>query len=255
MSAASSVIFLACLLPAVHPGSAAESTDTRVYFVRHGLALHNVIGPGHCQDEEFLDPPLVSEGRRQALDLGHHLGVTGLVVDVIYSSPLLRALETTSLLRRAAWGDLSGRPVAVPPPVIVLEGLRESGSACTADWRRPVSDTFHKFPDFNFSDISSDADPARELESETACKARGAAFLSGLATQNTWGAQQKRRVLIVSHASFLQSMLFNEASQAGEDRRGPVLIPVDAPSSSPLFGNRSIGEIANCEVLSFGIAV
>ncbi len=61
-------------------------------LVRHGLTAWNVSG----QFQGHTDTPLSEEGRAQAQALGKHLKKAK--IDVVYSSPLSRALETAQLV-------------------------------------------------------------------------------------------------------------------------------------------------------------
>jgi broad specificity phosphatase PhoE len=65
---------------------------TRLVLIRHGETEWNVEGRYQGQ----ADPPLNAKGLSQALELAEKLD--GLPLDVVYSSPLLRALETAEIL-------------------------------------------------------------------------------------------------------------------------------------------------------------
>jgi broad specificity phosphatase PhoE len=225
--------------------------DARIYLIRHGLAVHNVLeAPGHCNDSYVLDPPLVSQGRREALDAGHAFALHSIPVDVIYTSPLFRALQTTALLRRAGWGDASQSYRAVPqavPPVRVVEALRERGSACTADWRQPASMSAVSFPEFDFSGLlpSADADPSRAWESPEQAAARATDVFKALcdfiaaekaagrvpvhdadSALGSGGGGRALSLALVSHASFLDDLLQSDAGLYG-------LRPVGTPMGPP----------------------
>lgn len=66
---------------------------TRLLLIRHGETDWNV--ERRCQGQE--DPPLNSQGREQALLLADAL--SGISLDVLYSSPLARARETARILK------------------------------------------------------------------------------------------------------------------------------------------------------------
>lgn len=65
---------------------------TRLILVRHGETDWNVVGRYQGQE----DPPLNARGLAQAESLAARLDGSGL--EVIYSSPLLRALQTAQLI-------------------------------------------------------------------------------------------------------------------------------------------------------------
>lgn len=90
----------------------------KIYFSRHGESQANVL---HEISNRGLKHPLTLAGRQQALDLAHRL--EGRAISHIYSSPVLRAIETTVIvahqlgieyevveaLREYDVGDLEGR--------------------------------------------------------------------------------------------------------------------------------------------------
>ena len=90
----------------------------QVYFVRHGQSLANALG----QHAGWAQVPLTEQGRQDAKKAGDVLA--GLQFDAVYSSDLLRALETaeiaipgcqpmtTALLRELHVGTLVGKTAA-----------------------------------------------------------------------------------------------------------------------------------------------
>jgi broad specificity phosphatase PhoE len=65
----------------------------RIYFTRHGESQANVL---HEISNRGLRHGLTRRGREQALALAHRL--QGLPIDCVYSSPVLRAVETTVIV-------------------------------------------------------------------------------------------------------------------------------------------------------------
>ncbi len=67
---------------------------TDIYIARHGQNEDNANGilNGH------RDLPLTELGRDQAKELGEAINASGLSFDVVYSSPLLRAYETATIV-------------------------------------------------------------------------------------------------------------------------------------------------------------
>jgi broad specificity phosphatase PhoE len=229
---------------------ASFAAPTRVYLVRHGLAVHNVLEPpGHCLDLYVLDPPLVAQGRLEALNAGHAFAINNVSIDIVFSSPLFRALQTTALLLRAGWGDaaLSYRPAApvVAPPVHIEEFLRERGSACTADWRRPVSEAARQFPGFNFSSLSqltppTNEDAFREWEPLDKAAERAATFMDFIHAFSE-SRSAPSNILLVSHASFLDDIIMSHSG----------LVPVATTFSLPYsYDGR---HIRNGEILVFDL--
>lgn len=91
----------------------------KVYFIRHGVARHNVPDPNTGQmpnlfDERYTDPQLIQQGEMQARELGAKLRQMGLVsdgitgnsdtmdidcnemrsIDLVVCSPLTRCIQT-----------------------------------------------------------------------------------------------------------------------------------------------------------------
>lgn len=69
-----------------------------IYIGRHGQNVDNVNGilNGH------RDLPLTDVGRTQAVQLGEGIKEAGLHFDAVYSSPLIRALETAQIAAKTA---------------------------------------------------------------------------------------------------------------------------------------------------------
>ena len=69
-----------------------------LYIVRHGQT--------HKNKQKVLqgrsDLPLNDEGRAQALEVGEKLNELGIKPEILYSSPLIRAVETAELIGKAA---------------------------------------------------------------------------------------------------------------------------------------------------------
>lgn len=63
-------------------------------LIRHGLTVWNKTG----QFQGHTDTPLSPEGRRQARALGKYLSKASQTVDLVYSSPLSRSLETAQIV-------------------------------------------------------------------------------------------------------------------------------------------------------------
>lgn len=65
----------------------------KIYFSRHGQSQANLLRELSCQG---LKHPLTAQGREQAQELAQRL--TACAITRIYSSPLLRAIETTVIV-------------------------------------------------------------------------------------------------------------------------------------------------------------
>ena len=96
-------------------------------LIRHG-AVDSPIGP---EGPLIYGPeqPLNIQGQHQIIRLGQNLKDSGVVPDVIYTSPFIRAIQSAELLRETFSNN---------PPVIIREALRGS---YTPQWSlRPESE-------------------------------------------------------------------------------------------------------------------
>ena len=68
----------------------------KIYLARHGQNIDNVDGilNGH------RDKPLTQKGIEQAYEIAEKIQQAGICFDVIYSSPLVRAYETASIISK-----------------------------------------------------------------------------------------------------------------------------------------------------------
>jgi broad specificity phosphatase PhoE len=93
-----------------------------IHLVRHGQAFNNL---GHY---DWLDPNLTDKGLNQARDLGEHWPESDLI-DVVVSSPQIRALNTTFNLLDV----MTKRNISLPDftrnPIIAFPELQELGSS------------------------------------------------------------------------------------------------------------------------------
>ena len=83
----------------IHPDFQAD-----FYFIRHGESESNAT-PGLAAGVNF-DAPMTDRGHKQAIALGERLAAEGRLFDRIYSSSLIRAVQTTQgMLRGMGIGD------------------------------------------------------------------------------------------------------------------------------------------------------
>ena len=75
-----------------------NDTEFDFYFIRHGESESNVT-PGLAAGANF-DAPMTERGHRQAEAVGRRLAKEGVVFDRIYSSSMVRAVQTTEGLLR-----------------------------------------------------------------------------------------------------------------------------------------------------------
>ena len=122
-----------------------------VAFVRHGIACHNLWDPvthqpPRLEDPNLWDPPLVYEGKQQALEAGEYTKTwwrttqLGEEIELIVTSPLTRCIQTTML------GFLPGdgytctqKSDADEPEIYCTELVREAFGMHYPDKRRSKS--------------------------------------------------------------------------------------------------------------------
>lgn len=118
-----------------------------VVFVRHGVAQHNIIQARtgktpDLRDPNLFDPPLVRDGKFQALDAGERLRVWwqttqgGNRIELVVVSPLTRCLQTVSLAFLP--GDQYSKNCK-EPTIVCLEDVREAFGMHYPDRRRNKS--------------------------------------------------------------------------------------------------------------------
>lgn len=101
-------------------------TAARLLFARHGATAPNLAGL-RCGGD--LDPPLVEEGRRQAIELARKVALHAVPIDLIICSDLLRTRETAAIVR-ASLG---------PVELCVMPAFRERR---LGGWNlQPIADT------------------------------------------------------------------------------------------------------------------
>jgi broad specificity phosphatase PhoE len=101
----------------------------KVVFVRHGIAQHNLLDPvtggrPNLEDPALFDPPLVFQGKQQALEAGERLKIwwhttqLGGEVELVITSPLTRCIQTSML-------------AFLPGDCYTSEGRQEPSFYCT----------------------------------------------------------------------------------------------------------------------------
>ncbi|MCH8818411.1 MAG: histidine phosphatase family protein [Chloroflexi bacterium] len=174
----------------IHPDFQAD-----FYFIRHGESESNAT-PGLAAGVNF-DAPMTDRGHKQAIALGERLAAEGRSFDRIYSSSLIRAVQTTQgMLRGMGIGDTTfeqsadiierqvpewrGRPLAeVQTPEVKLL-MAENGI-----WFKPGDGESHREVERRFSNW---------LEDEL------------LFNDDFVGQPGRRSVAIISHGLALQAL-------------------------------------------------
>ena len=170
-----------------------------IYCIRHGLALHNVLGQEIGSKAYFLekcfDAPLVDKGILQAKELGKKWDNLD-KIQKVFVSPLTRTLQTTENIFKDKIGL----------KIIALDGIKEFPQGMeTCNKRREKKELEVNFKNIDFSELDSDTDQMwREDRFETIeeLEQRIEDFkklLKKLDNEN---------VAVVSHSSFLKQMLY-----------------------------------------------
>jgi len=97
------------------PPEGGVRTGYELYIMRHGLAVSR----GSLRFSEDAQRPLVPEGKEKMREVGEGLRRTGLEVDWIVTSPLVRAVETAGIISES---------LASSAPVDTCEAMRPGGS-------------------------------------------------------------------------------------------------------------------------------
>lgn len=117
-------------------------TQRSLFLIRHGESTFNAAAQGSSIDPMLFDAPLTARGKAQAE--AARLTMRDRRVDVVLTSPLTRALQTTL----AIFADHPSKP-----PLAVETGHRERlESSC--DRGRPPSALRAEFPEFAFDHLA-----------------------------------------------------------------------------------------------------
>ncbi len=100
----------------------------KLYFVRHGQSVANLL---HEFSNSGLKHPLTETGQEQARQLA--LSFSGLPIERIYSSPVLRAMQTAQVLS-----------AALQAPLEITEALREWSVGSYEGTTDPVGWEMHR---------------------------------------------------------------------------------------------------------------
>ena len=170
-----------------------------IYCIRHGLALHNVLGQEIGSKAYFLekcfDAPLVDKGILQAKELGKKWDNLE-KIQKVFVSPLTRTLQTTENIFKDKIGL----------KIIALDGIKEFPQGMeTCNKRREKKELEMNFKNIDFSELDSDTDQMwREDRFETIeeLEQRIEDF------KNLLKKLDDENVAVVSHSSFLKQMLY-----------------------------------------------
>tara|TARA_B110000090_G_C13372856_1_gene442784 strand:+ start:304 stop:2229 length:1926 start_codon:yes stop_codon:yes gene_type:complete len=180
-------------------------TSKTVLFVRHGQAEHNQALESHYMSGDavlnmyatkFYDSPLTKKGIQEAVQLSKRLRALKKTPELIVTSPLRRALETTS----HAFAEI-GQHV----PHIVLEHWRERHGRFPCERRHTATEIGQRHGSFDVSRLM-EHDELWQWEREPRAKSieRAEAALRWLFDR------PEEHIAVVSHSNFLSKSLFTK---------------------------------------------
>ena len=168
-------------------------------FVRHGEAEHNVafhqVGEQAFLDPKYEDAPLTETGKKQVRETGRALGSTDLRILSIWSSPLVRCIQTGEEI----FEHVNAQQLYLHDNLIECQG---GGHICN---RRNVKpDLKQKYPIWNtdfLADIPSHH-VSRETLAATAARMKMMVLFLAFVYEN---APEGSHILIVSHETAIAS--------------------------------------------------
>jgi broad specificity phosphatase PhoE len=210
----------------------------KVHFIRHAEGFHNAetkrTGDNYCllrgegqraQDHPLYDARLTPTGVQQARTLRKILasrpsgGRSFTAFDLVVVSPLTRTCETALHVfgrpRKPgvpAFLNNGEAPLGTPehaagiqvpaPRFLVREECRERFGHYVCDGRRSIEEISSEFPDFDFSEVTSNEDCyyRDDRESDEDCCARAVRFLEWL------NSRPEKCIAVVTHSSFLRHL-------------------------------------------------
>mmetsp|Transcript_15626 Transcript_15626/g.20368 ORF Transcript_15626/g.20368 Transcript_15626/m.20368 type:complete len:318 (-) Transcript_15626:187-1140(-) len=223
----------------------------KVHFIRHAEGFHNAetqrTGDNYCllrgafqnaKDHPLYDSRLTDKGIKQAQSLRKILahrpsgGRSFTSFDLVVVSPLTRTCETASEVfgeprkpgvpgflcdGRAPEGTTeyaAGIKVA-RPRFLVREECRERYGHYVCDGRRSIDEIREEFPDFDWSEVTSNEDAwyGDERESDEDCCRRARHFLEWL------NSRPERCIAVVTHSSFLRHLFGQFGEQMTQEKK------------------------------------
>ena len=202
-------------------------TMQAVVLMRHGVAQHNLLDPVTGQapnllDPALLDPPLVYQGKQQALESGERLQVwykatqAGEYPQLVVVSPLTRCIQTATIaLLPGSRYTLSQSE----PAFCCTELVREAFGMHYPDQRRPKSILQRHWPALAFDPNMTEADTAWRpdaRESIQDVQQRIAAFWEFLVQR------PEDNIVVVSHGVWIEACIHRYCPEALDHGRQRV---------------------------------
>jgi broad specificity phosphatase PhoE len=122
-----------------------------LHLIRHGYAEHNkgydIYGSKAYFSNKYKFSQLVDKGIDQAKQLEQTLKTSNVCFDIIYTSPLDRTMQTTSILFNNSKSK-----------ILVTDDLRELNYSHPVNERKTISSLKEIYPNFDYSLIDTDDD-------------------------------------------------------------------------------------------------
>lgn len=190
----------------------------KVYCIRHGKALHNVLHPliGNIAytDKKYTDTELVDEGQYQS----EKLGLTWKEkknIEVVFVSPLTRTLETAMNIFK----DSNVKIIANEEIIEYSQGKEY------CNLRKCKSELEKKYPKIDFSNINENPKYWKGENEETLkeLKERDMIF------KNMLKNSEYTKICIVSHSTYLKQFLFGFVDSVKESHELKHCFPYEKP--------------------------
>ena len=198
--------------------TAANSQDKTIYFIRHAQAVHNLTG-----EHGIRDPRLTQDGVRQAQRICDGLPADVLAnIQLIVTSPLKRALQTTQLAfrRQIDWQNVQVR----------IEPMLQATEDVPCDTGSGLHELLDEFPSLHKELHACDQiahHPADWFQKTDIYEASVQAIRDRAERMRRWLlARPEKVIVIVAHDMFLKYLIGDElvmstggAFKNGECRR------------------------------------
>ena len=200
----------------------------KIYCIRHGKALHNVlhslIGKIAYTSEKYIDTPLVEEGIYQS----EKLGVTWKnknSIEIVFVSPCTRTLDTAMNIFKG-----SGKKI-----IAVEEIIEYSQGKEYCNLRKNKSILEEKYPDVDFSLIEETPKYWNNSREETLdeLKIRDLKFKHFLNNRN------EKKICIVSHSTYLKQFLFGMIDSLNENKELKHCFPYEKSFDNEILKSTS----------------
>ena len=166
----------------------------KIYLVRHGESWHNHFYEMNIKNPPIKDPPLTLKGKIQAYNIREP--VKKIDADLIVSSPLTRAIQTTLLIRTKE--------------KVVITSLHTETMTSQGDIGTPKSELKEKYKNLNFDYIEDEIwwYPS-EKEPQDSVKKRVELFKQFLKYLESLKFE---KIIVVGHSNFFWYLLGRKPS-------------------------------------------